>query len=145
MVILDHSWHFSENTTVQTICLPMQIKSLSKMARVGREDLNWPQRTACHQWFLLEVAQAGNSQSACLLCRNCNFALYFSSYNSFFIFSIQLFIFVSMSVSLCLFVLGHNDYICPATNQCTIDKNRRKSCQACRLRKCYEVGMTKCG
>uniref|UniRef100_A0A7N9AXT8 Estrogen receptor 2a n=1 Tax=Mastacembelus armatus TaxID=205130 RepID=A0A7N9AXT8_9TELE len=42
-------------------------------------------------------------------------------------------------------IQGHNDYICPATNQCTIDKNRRKSCQACRLRKCHEVGMTKCG
>ncbi|KAJ3606453.1 hypothetical protein NHX12_025974 [Muraenolepis orangiensis] len=35
-------------------------------------------------------------------------------------------------------IQGHTDYICPATNQCTIDKNRRKSCQACRLRKCYE-------
>uniref|UniRef100_A0AAV2JLL7 Estrogen receptor beta n=1 Tax=Knipowitschia caucasica TaxID=637954 RepID=A0AAV2JLL7_KNICA len=42
-------------------------------------------------------------------------------------------------------IQGHNDYICPATNQCTIDKNRRKSCQACRLRKCQEVGMRKCG
>ncbi|KAM6954020.1 estrogen receptor 2a [Aplochiton taeniatus] len=42
-------------------------------------------------------------------------------------------------------IQGHNNYICPATNQCTIDKNRRKSCQACRLRKCYEEGMTKCG
>ncbi|XP_036406310.1 estrogen receptor [Megalops cyprinoides] len=42
-------------------------------------------------------------------------------------------------------IQGHNDYICPATNQCTIDRNRRKSCQACRLRKCYEVGMMKGG
>uniref|UniRef100_A0AAY5F3F0 Estrogen receptor n=1 Tax=Electrophorus electricus TaxID=8005 RepID=A0AAY5F3F0_ELEEL len=42
-------------------------------------------------------------------------------------------------------IQGHNDYVCPATNQCTIDRNRRKSCQACRLRKCYEVGMVKGG
>ncbi|XP_033872664.1 estrogen receptor isoform X4 [Acipenser ruthenus] len=42
-------------------------------------------------------------------------------------------------------IQGHNDYMCPATNQCTIDKNRRKSCQACRLRKCNEVGMMKGG
>ncbi|XP_064603108.1 mucin-2-like [Liolophura sinensis] len=40
-------------------------------------------------------------------------------------------------------IQGPVDYICPATNNCTIDKHRRKSCQACRLRKCYEVGMTK--
>ncbi|KAG9347647.1 hypothetical protein JZ751_005219 [Albula glossodonta] len=42
-------------------------------------------------------------------------------------------------------IQGHNEYMCPATNQCTIDRNRRKSCQACRLRKCYEVGMMKGG
>lgn len=59
-----------------------------------------------------------------------------------------LFLLLTRQKELCrMFFLsvGHNDYICPATNQCTIDKNRRKSCQACRLRKCYEVGMMKCG
>ncbi|XP_048259490.1 uncharacterized protein LOC125384427 isoform X3 [Haliotis rufescens] len=40
-------------------------------------------------------------------------------------------------------IQGPVDYVCPATNNCTIDKHRRKSCQACRLRKCYEVGMNK--
>jgi hypothetical protein len=34
-------------------------------------------------------------------------------------------------------------YVCPATNTCTIDKQRRKSCQSCRLKKCFMVGMTK--
>lgn len=34
-------------------------------------------------------------------------------------------------------------YVCPATNSCTIDKQRRKSCQSCRLKKCFMVGMTK--
>uniref|UniRef100_A0A674D3M1 Estrogen receptor 2b n=1 Tax=Salmo trutta TaxID=8032 RepID=A0A674D3M1_SALTR len=42
-------------------------------------------------------------------------------------------------------IQGHNDYICPRTNQCTIDKNLRKRCKSCRLRKCYEVGMKNCG
>lgn len=55
-----------------------------------------------------------------------------------------LMIFIDKSVSISL-PPGHNDYVCPATNQCTIDRNRRKSCQACRLRKCYEVGMMKGG
>jgi hypothetical protein len=35
------------------------------------------------------------------------------------------------------------NYVCPATNTCTIDKQRRKSCQSCRLKKCFQVGMTK--
>jgi hypothetical protein len=34
-------------------------------------------------------------------------------------------------------------YVCPAVNTCTIDKQRRKSCQSCRLMKCFNVGMTK--
>jgi hypothetical protein len=34
-------------------------------------------------------------------------------------------------------------YVCPATNSCTIDKQRRKSCQSCRLMKCFAVGMAK--
>lgn len=38
---------------------------------------------------------------------------------------------------------GPVDYICPATNTCKIDKHRRKSCQACRLRKCLTMGMSK--
>uniref|UniRef100_A0A8C4N8L6 Estrogen receptor 2 n=1 Tax=Eptatretus burgeri TaxID=7764 RepID=A0A8C4N8L6_EPTBU len=40
-------------------------------------------------------------------------------------------------------IQGKTNYVCPATNQCTIDKNRRKSCQACRLRRCHEVGMVR--
>ena len=39
--------------------------------------------------------------------------------------------------------VGPVDYVCPATNSCTIDKHRRKSCQACRLRKCIEMGMSR--
>jgi len=31
---------------------------------------------------------------------------------------------------------------CPANNSCTIDKSSRKCCQACRLKKCNEVGMS---
>ncbi|XP_078452084.1 estrogen receptor beta-like isoform X1 [Lampetra planeri] len=38
-------------------------------------------------------------------------------------------------------VQGKNNFVCPATNHCTIDKTRRRRCQACRLRKCYEAGM----
>ncbi|XP_014668376.1 PREDICTED: estrogen receptor beta-like [Priapulus caudatus] len=40
-------------------------------------------------------------------------------------------------------IQGPTDYVCPATNSCTIDKHRRKSCQACRLQKCLDVGMSR--
>ncbi|XP_059241222.1 androgen receptor-like [Mustela nigripes] len=33
-------------------------------------------------------------------------------------------------------------YLCASRNDCTIDKFRRKNCPSCRLRKCYEAGMT---
>lgn len=39
-------------------------------------------------------------------------------------------------------LLGSAKYVCPADNNCTINRLRKKSCQACRLRKCYEYGMS---
>nr|XP_028606915.1 androgen receptor-like [Podarcis muralis] len=33
-------------------------------------------------------------------------------------------------------------YLCASRNDCNIDKLRRKNCPSCRLRKCYEAGMT---
>ncbi|XP_033919807.1 androgen receptor isoform X2 [Melopsittacus undulatus] len=37
---------------------------------------------------------------------------------------------------------GKQKYLCASRNDCTIDKLRRKNCPSCRLRKCYEAGMT---
>lgn len=36
-------------------------------------------------------------------------------------------------------------YVCREQNNCVVDLNRRNQCQACRLSKCYEVGMKKEG
>ncbi len=41
-----------------------------------------------------------------------------------------------------LVLLGKQKYLCASRNDCTIDKFRRKNCPSCRLRKCYEAGMT---
>jgi len=35
------------------------------------------------------------------------------------------------------------NYKCPAASNCTIDKMSRKCCQACRLKKCQEMGMSR--
>ena len=49
----------------------------------------------------------------------------------------------SLNDLICLSPEDTTTYVCPATNTCTIDKQRRKSCQSCRLKKCFAVGMTK--
>lgn len=35
------------------------------------------------------------------------------------------------------------NYKCPASSNCTIDRMSRKCCQACRLKKCHDMGMSK--
>ena len=40
---------------------------------------------------------------------------------------------------------GNIDYTCPASNDCEINKRRRKACQACRFQKCLKSGMLKEG
>ncbi|KAG8448766.1 hypothetical protein GDO86_015722 [Hymenochirus boettgeri] len=42
-------------------------------------------------------------------------------------------------------IQGNIEYSCPVVNDCEITKRRRKSCQACRFRKCLNVGMMKEG
>ncbi|XP_052868354.1 estrogen-related receptor gamma isoform X2 [Anopheles cruzii] len=42
-------------------------------------------------------------------------------------------------------IQGNIEYTCPASNECEINKRRRKACQACRFRKCLLMGMLKEG
>ncbi|XP_077285084.1 estrogen-related receptor [Arctopsyche grandis] len=42
-------------------------------------------------------------------------------------------------------IQGNIEYTCPASNDCEINKRRRKACQACRFRKCLRTGMLKEG
>lgn len=43
------------------------------------------------------------------------------------------------------YLSGNIEYTCPANNDCEINKRRRKACQACRFRKCLQMGMLKEG
>ncbi|KAJ6638731.1 Steroid hormone receptor ERR2 [Pseudolycoriella hygida] len=42
-------------------------------------------------------------------------------------------------------IQGNIEYTCPASNECEINKRRRKACQACRFQKCLLMGMLKEG
>ncbi|XP_046442686.1 steroid hormone receptor ERR1-like isoform X3 [Daphnia pulex] len=42
-------------------------------------------------------------------------------------------------------IQGNIEYTCPASNDCEINKRRRKACQACRFQKCIRMGMLKEG
>lgn len=42
-------------------------------------------------------------------------------------------------------LIGNIEYTCPASNDCEINKRRRKACQACRFQKCLRMGMLKEG
>ncbi|XP_026687734.1 steroid hormone receptor ERR1-like, partial [Diaphorina citri] len=42
-------------------------------------------------------------------------------------------------------IQGNIEYTCPASNDCEINKRRRKACQACRFQKCLRKGMLKEG
>ncbi|XP_054711000.1 steroid hormone receptor ERR1-like [Uloborus diversus] len=42
-------------------------------------------------------------------------------------------------------IQGNIEYTCPASNDCEINKRRRKACQACRFQKCLKMGMLKEG
>lgn len=48
----------------------------------------------------------------------------------------------TLSTSGFSFHAGKQKYLCASKNDCTIDKLRRKNCPSCRLRKCFEAGMT---
>lgn len=40
-------------------------------------------------------------------------------------------------------IQGNIEYTCPGSNDCEINKKRRKACQACRFQKCLTMGMLK--
>jgi estrogen-related receptor ERR len=44
-----------------------------------------------------------------------------------------------------VYIAGNIEYTCPASNDCEINKRRRKACQACRFQKCIRMGMLKEG
>ena len=50
-----------------------------------------------------------------------------------------------MNIICISFFSGNIDYTCPSSNDCEINKRRRKACQACRFQKCLKTGMLKEG
>ncbi|XP_040015780.2 estrogen receptor isoform X1 [Gasterosteus aculeatus] len=125
--------HYLETTSTHAYSVP------SSQQSVSRED----QSTTSEESYSLGESGAGAEAGGFEMAKETRFCAVCSDYASGYHYGVW-----SCEGCKAFFkrsIQGHNDYMCPATNQCTIDRNRRKSCQACRLRKCYEVGMMKGG
>lgn len=74
-------------------------------------------------------------------------AVYFWSFTESFLY-LFISVILSSTIPLCLpsclllLLSGKQKYLCASRNDCTIDKLRRKNCPSCRLRKCFEAGMS---
>ena len=91
------------------------------------------------------ILQIGNLSGLPLRCVSASFfklhsVLQFSAISAF---SARLF--EPKSEHFIHFITGNIDYTCPASNDCEINKRRRKACQACRFQKCLKMGMLKEG
>ncbi|XP_067261573.1 androgen receptor isoform X3 [Chanodichthys erythropterus] len=51
-------------------------------------------------------------------------------------------VFFKRAAEVLFLLLGKQKYLCASRNDCTIDKLRRKNCPSCRLKRCFEAGMT---
>ncbi|KAM6906009.1 estrogen receptor isoform 2-T2 [Lycodopsis pacificus] len=127
------SHHYLETTSTHVYSVPSSQQSVSREDQCGTSD---------ESYSLVETG-AGAGAGGFEMAKETRFCAVCSDYASGYHYGVW-----SCEGCKAFFkrsIQGHNDYMCPATNQCTIDRNRRKSCQACRLRKCYEVGMMKGG
>ncbi|KAK9531504.1 hypothetical protein VZT92_010925 [Zoarces viviparus] len=127
------SHHYLETTSTHVYSVPSSQQSVSREDQCGTSD----------ESYSLVESGAGAGAGGFEMAKETRFCAVCSDYASGYHYGVW-----SCEGCKAFFkrsIQGHNDYMCPATNQCTIDRNRRKSCQACRLRKCYEVGMMKGG
>ena len=66
-------------------------------------------------------------------------------FHDFFFFFLKVQLTFINIINILIISTGNIDYTCPASNDCEINKRRRKACQACRFQKCLKSGMLKEG